>query len=81
VGGELGGDLGFQRLNLGVEAGHHGGQGAGHVGAGGSLRAGGAARRGPQPLMQFGWARPELPAGAGAVTVVRQAGQPPRGPR
>src|SRR5215469_14371895 len=34
VAGELGGDLGVQGLDLGVEAGQHGGQGAGHLGAG-----------------------------------------------
>jgi len=39
--GELGGDLGVQRLDLSVQAGQQGGQGAGHLGAGGSLLAGG----------------------------------------
>jgi hypothetical protein len=54
VGGELGGDLGFQRFDLGVQAGQHGGQGAGHLGAGSSLLTGRALRRRPQPLIQFG---------------------------
>jgi hypothetical protein len=71
VRGELGGDLGFQRLDLGVQAGQHGGQGAGHLGAGGSRIAGGAPRRRRQPLVEAGW------AGAAAVTGGFQPGGQP----
>src|SRR5215470_15188448 len=51
---ELGSDLGFQRLDLGVHGGQRGGQGAGDMGAGGARLAGGAARCRAQPLIQLG---------------------------
>jgi hypothetical protein len=52
VGGQLAGDLCFQRLDLAGQRGHRDGQGGGDACLGGAVGAGGPGRRGLQPRVQ-----------------------------